>query len=225
MRKIIPKNRPVEIRMIINALSGDTRLRILKVLLQHPEGLTASEISSKINLTLPTTLTHLNQLISAGLIKWIYAKRGKRLLKLYKVTSKEIVLNVDLEILSNSPSLEKLENLLWQLVQKYRQQGVLPPMPSIEDIEKLLKIEKNEAIALIDYFKVSEERIVEKLSTELEEKMRDKEEISLKDISEKLRVHDYWAIQVARKLEEKGNYILEKGFLRKILRWYSEFQK
>lgn len=205
MRKIIPKNRPVEIRMIINALSGDTRLRILKVLLQHPEGLTASEISSKINLTLPTTLTHLNQLISAGLIKWIYAKRGKRLLKLYKVTSKEIVLNVDLEILSNSPPLEKLENLLWQLVQKYRQQGVLPPMPSIEDIEKLLKIEKNEAIALIDYFKVSEERIVEKLSTELEEKIRDKEEISLKDISEKLRVHDYWAIQVARKLEEKGN--------------------
>ncbi len=46
--KFVPYTRPVEAKMLINALGGSTRLKIMRLLLETPTGLSASEIAKKI---------------------------------------------------------------------------------------------------------------------------------------------------------------------------------
>jgi len=215
--KTIPKTRPVETKIVIAALNGATRLQILRILIESQRGLTASEISSRLKLTLPTTLMHIEQLVSAGLVKWFYSKRGKRLIKVYRVAERELNINIDLYTLSLTPSIDELDKLLKKFIDEYRKFKVLPSSPSLEEIEGILNVDRYIALALLDYFRLSEDKIVEKLAKELETRLEERGEISLGEISKELKVHEYWAIQVVRKLEERGNFILERGVLRRIL--------
>ena len=215
--KTIPKTRPVEAKLIITALSGITRLQILRILIESREALTASEISSRLGLSLPTTLVHINQLASAGLIKWIYVKRGKRLIRAYRVPERDLVLSLDLYALALTPSLDELDELLEDFLNRYRELKELPSLPSLEEVEKVLKVNRYTALALLDYLRVSEDKVAEKLAEELRSKIEERGEMSLEEVSKELRVHEYWAVQVARKLEEQGGFILERGTLRKII--------
>lgn len=216
--KFVPYTRPVEAKMLINALGGSTRLKIMRLLLETPTGLSASEIAEKLGISLPTILTHLSILASSGLISWVYVGRGRRYIRLYKVSEDKLVLNIDLRVFTTIPNIEDLDKTLQDYIQLSRKMDVLKASPSLEDIRKLLNVSVNEAFILLDYFRLSEDKIVESLTQEALKILEKRDQISIDELCEIMRIHEYWAVQVARRLEEMEYCILEGRILRKIIR-------
>lgn len=62
-------NEPQKILNIISTLTDNTRLEILSLLMQNPEGLTASNISSHIDKKIPSTIYQLEIIQASGLIR------------------------------------------------------------------------------------------------------------------------------------------------------------
>ncbi len=124
------------------------------------------KLLKKLGISLPTILTHLSILASSGLISWVYVGRGRRYIRLYKVSEDKLVLNIDLRMFTAIPNIEDLDKTLQDYIQLSRKMDVLKASPSLEDIRKLLNVSVNEAFILLDYFRLSEDKIVESLTQE-----------------------------------------------------------
>jgi DNA-binding transcriptional ArsR family regulator len=87
---------------VIEALSEKTRLAMLGLLVEHPDGLTASDLSTQVDKKIPTILYHLDILSQAGLVS-IELKRkdpgSGRPVKHWRVAKKAIQLDIDIQSL------------------------------------------------------------------------------------------------------------------------------
>ena len=97
-------------------------------------------------------------------------------------------------------------------VEEARRAGQLPPSPTVGEVKEVLGIGEGEALALVDYLKLNEEEVVTMLSREARGLIRDG--MSLNDLGRELRVHRYWAVKVARRLEEEGACMVEDGTIK-----------
>ena len=95
---VISEERPLAIRRILDILNSGPKLSILKVLLEEGE-VTAKDIADRIKIKLPTVLSHLSDLVKAGLVRVNIASTGSKQVKKYSLVSRKIVLNIDLELL------------------------------------------------------------------------------------------------------------------------------
>jgi len=213
---IIPWNRPFKAKLAIEALSSRTRLNIIKILLGNRRGLTAQEISRKLGLSLPTTLEHLEILVSSGIVQREWRVVGKRVLKAYKLVDSQIDLKIDLPSFVETPEKKELEELAHLFVDRVRETRELDTRPSLETIERTLNIDRAKALSVLDYILSSEEEVVDHLASQARALLENIETITVRELSKKMKIHEYWAYAVAKKLEEQGGYILEGSVLKKI---------
>jgi DNA-binding transcriptional ArsR family regulator len=214
MTIIVDRNKPVKARLILEALASRPRIQIIKVLLRHG-ALSASEISGYIGISLSTVMEHLDILSSAGILVWTLERRVGKPIKKYRVADNNIDLKLDLRKYSVSPNLDDLKRYISEYIDKKTESSVLPLKPTIKDIMETLNIDLELATAVIDYYHLDEEYIIDKLEDHFAY-LGDIEAISIKELAEQLRIHEYWALRLAQKLSEKKNYIWKSNMLFKI---------
>lgn len=200
----IARNRPVLALLIIEALSSESRRKIVKELLNEKQGLSASELSRRLGLTLPTILSHLDKLVASGIVRIIPLREKGRVQKLYRLSDKDLQMYIDLGLLANIPEEETLKEHLAKYIEESRKRAPLTEKFDPQVIMDILGVDFNTAIMLADYFNMSTEEIVGMLVKEAESFVKDKEEVRLEDIERLLRVTTYWAVKVANRLEELG---------------------
>jgi len=213
---IIPWSRPFKAKLAIEALSSRTRLNIIKILLGSRRGLTAQEISRKLGLSLPTTLEHLEILVSSGIIQREWRVVGRRVLKAYRLVDSQLDLKIDLLSFVETPEKRELEELAHLFVDKVREIKELDARPLLETIQKVLKVDRAKALSVLDYILSSEEEIVDHLASQARTIIGDSDTIPVRELARKMKIHEYWAYAVAKKLEEQGGFILEGSVLKKI---------
>ncbi|RLE80236.1 MAG: hypothetical protein DRJ52_06810 [Thermoprotei archaeon] len=216
MTLIIPWSRPFKAKLAIEALSSRTRLNIIKILLGSRRGLTAQEISRKLGLSLPTTLEHLEILVSSGIIQREWRVVGRRVLKAYRLVDSQLDLKIDLLSFVETPEKRELEELAHLFVDKVREIKELDARPLLETIQKVLKVDRAKALSVLDYILSSEEEIVDHLASQARTIIGDSDTIPVRELARKMKIHEYWAYAVAKKLEEQGGFILEGSVLKKI---------
>lgn len=200
----IAKTRPVLALLVITALSSESRRRIVKELLQARNGLSASQISKRLGLSIPTILSHLDKLLAAGIVRAVPVRERGRIQKLYRVIDKELQLVVDLNLLSKVPPEDVLKEQLERYIKESRKTMPLSERFDPDRIMEVLGVDFETAIMLADYFNMCKEDIVSILVEELREKLSGREEVSLAEIENYLRVTTFWAIKVAGRMEELG---------------------
>ncbi len=207
MRRV-PFNRPVEAKRILNALSAESRVRMLASMVENRRGMTATELSERMNMALSTTVQHLDILTSTGLVKWTLIKGKRGFVKLYRAPSRRISLNIDISLLSKVPPMNVLDKRLREFMDRIREEKKLPPNPSVEDVRRFLDVKEDEAVIYLDFFNQAEDKILDKLSEEF--KKLEKREYTVKELSDVLRVDEYWVVRLTRRLEEEGVAIVER---------------
>ncbi|RLE59848.1 MAG: hypothetical protein DRJ35_04785 [Thermoprotei archaeon] len=200
----IARNRPVLALLVIESLSSESRRKIIKELLNEKQGLSASELSRRLGLTLPTILSHLDKLVATGIVRIIPLRERGRVQKLYRLPDKDLQMYIDLRLLANIPEKETLKEYLAKYIEESRRRAPLTERFDPQVIMDVLGVDFNTAIMLADYFNMSTEEIVGMLVKEAEALVREKEEVTLEELERLLRVTTYWAVKVANRLEELG---------------------
>jgi len=100
-------------------------------------------------------------------------------------------LNIDLRVFTAIPNIEDLDKTLQNYIQLSRKMDVLKASPSLEDIRKLLNVSVNEAFILLDYFRLSEDKIVKSLTQEALKILEERDQISIDELCEIMRIHEY----------------------------------
>lgn len=207
----ILKTRPLDIKNALEALTSESKISILKALLENPQGLTASQIAKKLNLKIPTVLTHLEPLENLGLIKiqpiW---KKGK-ILKTYQIAEKDITIQIDIELYVRIPSKNQLEEQMLTYIETKRKQGILPAQITIQDLTKILKIDQKQAIILLDYIRKNQQTIIKILTPQILETFRQQKAFTITEAANKLKTHQYWIAKTIDNLAQKGYCSIENG--------------
>ena len=85
------RSRVYRAKKVLDALTSDSKLRILRRLLDSPAS--ATDLAGEFGLTLPAITSHLHDLEEAGLIRIIEKRKGRgRPAKLYALTRRRITL-------------------------------------------------------------------------------------------------------------------------------------
>ena len=100
-------------------------------------------------------------------------------------------MNIDLRVFTAIPNIEDLDKTLQDYIQLSRKMDVLKASPSLEDIRKLLNVSVNEAFILLDYFRLSEDKIVKSLTQEALKILEERDQISIDELCEIMRIHEY----------------------------------
>lgn len=207
---VIPEDRPLAIRRVLDILNSGPKLSILRILLDHGE-VTAKEIADKLKIKLPTVLSHLSDLIKAGLVKVRILDVKGRKVKKYSLVSKKFILNIDLSILLHleeyeaEEKLKEIEYLAIQYINLKRKKEGLPLTISARDVAKELGIDINTAIEVTDFINTYTDKIINYLSSEALELIKSRGKISgLRELASLMNVHHYWMALIIQDLNNKG---------------------
>ncbi len=207
---VIPEDRPLAIRRVLDILNSGPKLSILRILLDHGE-VTAKEIADKLKIKLPTVLSHLSDLIKAGLVKVRILDVKGRKVKKYSLVSKKFILNIDLSILLHleeyeaEEKLKEIEYLAIQYINLKRKKEGLPLTISARDVAKELGIDINTAIEVTDFINTYTDKIINYLSSEALELIKSRGKISgLRELASLMNVHHHWMALIIQDLNNKG---------------------
>lgn len=210
----VDRNKPIKARLMLEALASRPRIRIIKVLLKYGS-LSASEISGHIGISLSTVMEHLDILSSAGILVWTLERRAGKPLKKYRVADINIDLKLNLRKYSVSPNLDDLKKYIAEYIDRKTESSILPLKPTIKDLMETLNIDLELATAVIDYYHLDEEYIIDRLVGRFYD-LEGFDAISIKELAGKLRVHEYWALRLAQKLSERKGFMLKSNMLFKV---------
>jgi len=207
---VIPEDRPLTIRRILDILNSGPKLSILKVLLDHGE-LSAKEIADKVKIKLPTVLSHLSDLVKAGLVKVDVSESKGRRTKKYSLMAKKLVLNINLDLLTHleehieEEKFRELEYLAIQYINIKRKEKELPLTISVRDVAKTLGLDLNTAVEVTDFINTYTDRIIDYLCGEALELIKSKGKVKgIKELASLMKVHQYWAALITQALNNRG---------------------
>ncbi len=208
----IPGERPLTAKRLMETLTSTPKLAILKIL--YREGAkTAGELSEKLGLKLPTILSHLNDLVRTGIVVLEHNGRRKR----YVLAAEKIMLEIDLRTYLEldeklrEEELREIEYLAYRYVEAKRRGKGLPLTITVKDVADTLGVDKNTAIAIVDYINTYTDDFIELLVKETLEVIRKYSEgLTLRELSEKLNIHYYWVALIVQKLVSKS-YVKVEG--------------
>ena len=202
----IPIDRPLAGFRLIQALNSGPKLAIIKILLKHRDGLPAKEISKMLGVKLPTTLEHLSDLIRTGLVHIEFNGRRKN----YVLTSKRIVLELDLEQLimldekRKDAELRELEALAYRYFEEKTQREKLPMTITVKDVANTLGLDTNTAIEVVDYINTYTDRFVLFIEKKILDALEEENGLTIEELSKKLNIHKYWVILGIQSLKSKS---------------------
>jgi predicted ArsR family transcriptional regulator len=192
-------------KKLIDALSSESKLKILRRLLESPAS--ATDLANEFGLTLPAITLHLKDLEEAGLIKTVEVRRGKgRPAKLYALTSKRISINIHLNELLGLPE-EDLDSLAQEYVKRKIESGFSGI--SVTDIMETLLVDRATAAAISERLQSDPLPILEALGKKILESFEDRTTVT--ELTKKLRSDRYWILRALRNLEEMGLVKVKEG--------------
>lgn len=193
------KIRVYRAKKMLDALNSESKLRILRRLLESPAS--ATDLANEFGMTLPAVMLHLRDLEEAGLIRMVEVRRRKgRPAKLYTLTSKRITLNIRLDELLSLPGEDELNELLMEYIRRKVEKGFRNI--SVSDIAETLSVNRLTAAAISEKLQSDPsplfEAIAERIMGELDG------EVTAPELSKKLNVNRYWISRAVELLEERG---------------------
>ncbi len=208
----ITRARILRAKKILDALTSETKLRILKIIMEKPSS--ASDIAKELGYTLPAVTSHLKDLEEAGLIRLVERRKGKgRPAKLYSLSTKRLTIDIDLESFLELSSANNLEELAQRYVEWKLENGLNGI--SSREISRVLNVPKSVAIAVVDLLNQRPELIIEPLKQRCSELIGE-EWIPISELSERLGVDRKWINMALRELEEDGLVEIKRGRVRKV---------
>ncbi len=204
---------PFEARKVIEALASKPKLEIIKLLIEEGP-MTASEISSRLNISLSTIMDHLNHLTSSNILTWKLEKRRGKFIKVYRVRDLIWDIKIDLRLYSTIPDSKMVIELAREYIKRKVEGEGLPIKITAKDIMKTLNLNLNQSLTVLNYLTSCEDEITEILAELFNNSsLRDEKEVLIKDLAEKLNIHIYWAYRLAGKLTDSGEYIFKEDRL------------
>ena len=218
---VIPEDRQLIVRRIINVLNSGPKLEILKIL-SEGKPLTASELAEKLKVKISTVLSHLEDLVNAGLVKVETESTGGRVTKKYSLISNKIVLTINIHALTRIEEVgveeyeREMENLALQYLKAKREKrkGEFPLTIRVRDVAKTLGVSIDEAVKVVDYINTHPEVIIDNISYELLEIIRKSKTATVRELADKLKVHPYWVVMAAKKLTSQGLVVFEENIVK-----------
>ncbi len=206
---VVSEERPLLARRILEILTCGPKLQILKVLLEKGE-VSAKDLSAAVGTKLSTVLSHLHDLVRAGLVEVRIVKSNGRTIKKYRLRARKLTLVINLNLFLHleerlhDEELKELEDLAYRYIELKRASDGLPLAISVRDVANTLGTDLNTAIEVTDFINTHTERVVEYLSRYVVEVLRSKGTASLRDLAKELNVHYYWIVLVVQSLVSKG---------------------
>ncbi len=205
----------IKARRVIEALCSGPKLQILKMLIEYGGGLTATDVAKKLGVKLSTALTHLEDLVNAGLLT-VSTEGSGRIIKKYYVSDSEVMIKINLKELLGIETCEVPKELteeeeeLRALAMEYvrikrsRRRSKLPLRPKVRDVATVLNLSIDKAIEIVNYINTHQDEIVNELCPEVQEILRRAGSMKVKDIADELKVHPYWVVLCIERLVRIG---------------------
>ncbi len=200
------RSRIYRAKKILDALTSDSKLRILKRLLESPAS--ATDLSEEFGLTLPAITSHLHDLEEAGLIKMMEKRRGRgRPAKLYAITRKKLTLEIDLQAFLELPDESELERLTEEYIRRKVNGGL--KKVTIRDIMETLDVSR--VVASIIYERIASDPypLIEAIANKVMERL--KGEKSTVELSKELNIERWWISKAVELLSERGLASVKAG--------------
>ncbi len=204
---------PLKVRRLLEVFCSGPKTQILKILLENG-WLTATDISRKLGIKLSTTLSHLETLVSTGLVSVRVDSIGNRIIKRYGISSRKLVIKLDLEEIVSPKQVEKLEEKerpeLEALVLEYirvkrSRKSKIPVRFKVRDVAKVLGVDVETAIDIVNYVNTRQHRIADLLCNEILDEIRENNYTSIREVADKLLLHPYWVVTcIQLRGKEKG---------------------
>ena len=212
----VTKHRPLEGKLLIDSLGDETRIRILRFLLERWRlGVTAGELAEALDLKIPTIMEHLNLLEESGLIRFQYRQRGGRMLKVYELVDTVVTLQLDLELFVSIPNRTKLEELGMQYFSAKRKQGLRSEF-SIDDVAKTLGLNQGTATVVYDFVASRRGEFARIVGMDILRELRETQEQRLDQLATTMKVDVNWVKSAVSYLVDKGYVVLEGDLVKTI---------
>ncbi len=206
------RSRIYRAKKILNALSSDSKLRILKRLLKSPAS--ATDLANEFGLTLPAITSHLRDLEEAGLIRIIEKRRGRgRPAKLYALTRKRITLEIDLEVLLELPDEESLDELVNEYVRKKVREGGLRKV-TVKDVMDTLGVSRAVAAVVAERLSSDPRPLIEAVADRVMEHLNG--EKTTVELMKELNIDRWWVSKAVELLNEEGMVEVKAGRVKRL---------
>ncbi len=205
------RSRIYRAKKILDALTSDSKLRILKRLLESPAS--ATDLSEEFGLTLPAITSHLHDLEEAGLIRMMEKRRGRgRPAKLYAITRKKLTLEIDLQAFLELPDENELERLMEEYIRRKVNGGL--KRVTIRDIMETLDVSR--VVASIIYERIASDPypLIEAIANKVMERL--KGEKSTVELSKELNIERLWISKAVELLSERGLADVKAGKVKSV---------
>ncbi len=213
----IPSNRPLAARRVMQALSSDAKLRLLRVLARGPAS--PASMARELDMALSVVTEHLRDLEAAGLVRTAgYARVGRgRPAKLYALSSPRVVIEVDLPLYAEVGSEDRVASLALEYVRRKMEGPGLPASPSALDIAETLGIDVKLASIVLGYVRPTSEDLMGILEGSVMDVLRERGGADVGELSDSLNVDRYWIVAALKRLSEKGLIEIRRGIARPIV--------
>ena len=205
------RSRIYRAKKILDALTSDSKLRILKRLLEAPAS--ATDLSEEFGLTLPAITSHLHDLEEAGLIRIMEKRRGRgRPAKLYTITRRKLTLEIDLQAFLELPDESDIESLMNDYINKKINGGL--KKVTIRDIMEILGVSRTVASILFERLTSDPYPLIEAIANKIMEKL-DREKSTV-ELSKELNIERWWISKAVELLNERGLAEVKAGRVKRI---------
>jgi len=202
----ITRSKILKLKKILDALTSDAKLKILRRLLRSPAS--ATDLAEEFGLTLPAIASHIKDLEDAGLIRAVERRRGRgRPAKMYTIIRKRITLDIDLEILLGLPDEEELERLMEEYVRRKVEEGV--KKVNADDVRRTLDVNQVTARVIFDRLSSNPQPIIEGIAERIIGLL--KEEKTTAELSKELNTDRWWISKAVKLLSDRGIVKVKSG--------------
>ncbi len=200
---------PLKARNLIGVLASSAKRRILSLLIECQDGLTAKEIADRLGVSIPTILEHIEDLLESDLIEKEHKAMGIRRGKKYKIKHDCIKIFFRLEeyVVGGEGRLEELAT---KYIVEKRRKGILSSKPQVRDVAHTLNVDKETALMVSAKIISNQDWLIEQLIPEALDILK-REPASVRDLAKKLKIDYALAALIATRLIEEGKATAKNG--------------
>ena len=204
------RSRVYRAKKVLDALTSDSKLRILRRLLDSPAS--ATDLAGEFGLTLPAITSHLHDLEEAGLIRIVEKRKGRgRPAKLYALTKRRITLEIDLQALLELPDEDRVDKLMEEYVERKADGGLRKV--TVKDIMETLGVNRTTASVIFERLMADPHPLIEAVAERLLERLDS--ERTTAELSKEMNIDRWWISKAVELLSDRGLAEVKSGRVRR----------
>ncbi len=204
------RSRVYRAKKVLDALTSDSKLRILRRLLDSPAS--ATDLAGEFGLTLPAITSHLHDLEEAGLIRIVEKRKGRgRPAKLYALTRRRITLEIDLQALLELPDEDRVDKLMEEYVERKADGGLRKV--TVKDIMETLGVNRTTASVIFERLMADPHPLIEAVAERVLERLDS--ERTTAELSKEMNIDRWWISKAVELLSDRGLAEVKSGRVRR----------